>query len=161
MNQEARVRSQWIHQILVLSSAPVRCRLTSLLFNNSEIRSRIDCERSSGLSVLGLPAQEMRVHADCESNRQTQDASWCVTNLRVRIVERYRLDVTSCAVSTVTRRVGLYGQAFKCIWWMPWQLKAMKDVVACDMPRGVGKQTLIRGFPNGETHRLRTVSSPE
>ena len=35
---------------------------------------------------------------------------------------------------------------------MPWQLKAMKDVVACDMPRGVGKQTLIRGFPNGETH---------
>jgi len=44
---------------------------------------------------------------------------------------------------------------------MPWQLKAMKDVVACDMPRGVGKQTLIRGFPNGETHRLRTVSPPE
>src|SRR5438105_11453332 len=27
----------------------------------------------------------------------------------------------------------------------------MKDVVACDKPRGVGKQTLIRGFPNGET----------
>ena len=34
---------------------------------------------------------------------------------------------------------------------MPWQLKAMKDVVACDKPRGVSKQTLIRGFPNGET----------
>ena len=28
----------------------------------------------------------------------------------------------------------------------------MKDVVACDKPRGVGKQTVIRGFPNGETH---------
>jgi hypothetical protein len=27
----------------------------------------------------------------------------------------------------------------------------MKDVGACDMPRGVGNQTLIRGFPNGET----------
>jgi len=34
---------------------------------------------------------------------------------------------------------------------MPWQLKAMKDVVACDKPRGAGKQALIRGFPNGET----------
>jgi hypothetical protein len=28
----------------------------------------------------------------------------------------------------------------------------MKDVVACDKLRGVGKQTLIRRFPNGETH---------
>ena len=27
----------------------------------------------------------------------------------------------------------------------------MKDVAACDKPRGVGKRTLIRGFPNGET----------
>jgi len=26
----------------------------------------------------------------------------------------------------------------KRIWWMPWQLKAMKDVVACDKPRGAG-----------------------
>jgi hypothetical protein len=37
---------------------------------------------------------------------------------------------------------------------MPWQLEAMKDVVACDKPRGAGKQALIRGFPNGETHRF-------
>ena len=28
----------------------------------------------------------------------------------------------------------------------------MKDVVACDKPRGAGKQALIRGFPNGATH---------
>ena len=48
--------------------------------------------------------------------------------------------------------LGLYGQVNKRIWWMPWQSEAMKDVVACDKPRGVGKQTLIRGFPNGETH---------
>ena len=34
--------------------------------------------------------------------------------------------------------VGLYGQVNKRIWWMPWQLKAMKDVVACDKPRGAG-----------------------
>ena len=40
----------------------------------------------------------------------------------------------------------------KGMWWMPWQSEAMKDVVACDKLRGVSKQTLIRRFPNGETH---------
>ncbi len=45
----------------------------------------------------------------------------------------------------------VYGQVTKRIRWMPRQLEAMKDVVTCDKPRGVGKQTLIRGFPNGET----------
>jgi hypothetical protein len=55
--------------------------------------------------------------------------------------------------------LGLYGQATKRTWWMPWRQKAMKDVVACDKPRGVGKQTLIRGCPNGETHRLRGIRS--
>ena len=48
--------------------------------------------------------------------------------------------------------LGLYGQAIKRIRWMPWRQQAMKDVVACDKPRGAGKQALIRGFPNGETH---------
>jgi hypothetical protein len=51
----------------------------------------------------------------------------------------------------VRENFGLYGQVTKRIWWMPWQLEAMKDVVACDKPRGAGKQALIRGFPNGET----------
>ncbi len=37
------------------------------------------------------------------------------------------------------------------MWWMPRRQEAMKDVVACEKPRGVGKQTLIRGCPNGET----------
>ncbi len=27
-------------------------------------------------------------------------------------------------------------QALKCIWWMPWQSEAMKDVVRCDKFRG-------------------------
>jgi hypothetical protein len=45
----------------------------------------------------------------------------------------------------------LYGQATKRIRWMPWQSEAMKDVVTCDKLRGVGKQTLIRRFPNGGT----------
>ena len=48
--------------------------------------------------------------------------------------------------------LGLYGQVTKRIRWMPWQSEAMKDVVACEKLRGVGKQTLIRRCPNGETH---------
>lgn len=35
---------------------------------------------------------------------------------------------------------------------MPWQSEAMKDVVACEKLRGVGKQTLIRRSLNGGTH---------
>jgi hypothetical protein len=42
-------------------------------------------------------------------------------------------------------------QVFKGIRWMPWHQEPMKDVGACDKPRGVGNQTLIRGFPNGVT----------
>ena len=34
---------------------------------------------------------------------------------------------------------------------MPWEKMPKKDVVACDKPRGAGKQALIRGCPNGET----------
>ena len=29
----------------------------------------------------------------------------------------------------------------------------MKDVVACDIPRGAGLRAVIRGFPNGGTRR--------
>ena len=36
----------------------------------------------------------------------------------------------------------------------------MKDVVACDKPRGVCKQALIRGFPNGETRVGNTHAPP-
>ena len=49
---------------------------------------------------------------------------------------------------------GLYDQVTKRTRWMPWRQKAMKDVEVCDKPRGADKQALIRGFPNGETHRL-------
>lgn len=35
--------------------------------------------------------------------------------------------------------------------WMPGHQELMKDVAACDMPRGVGERVLIRGCPNGET----------
>jgi len=45
------------------------------------------------------------------------------------------------------------GQAQKGAWWMSWHREATKDAAACEKPRGVGKQTLIRGFLNGETRR--------
>ena len=35
--------------------------------------------------------------------------------------------------------------------WMPWHQELMKDVAACEMPRGVGERALIRGCPNGGT----------
>src|SRR5271167_4302525 len=44
-------------------------------------------------------------------------------------------------------------QATKSQRWMPWRLKPMKDVGGCDKPRGAAYQALIRGCPNGETHR--------
>ena len=40
---------------------------------------------------------------------------------------------------------------FKGVRWMPWYTEPMKDVVACDIPRGVGERAVIRGFPNGGT----------
>ncbi len=58
-------------------------------------------------------------------------------------------------------RLRLYGQVIKRIRWMPWQREAMKDVVACEKPRGVGKLALIRGCPNGETHSACGVSCVE
>ena len=48
-------------------------------------------------------------------------------------------------------------QVFKGARWMPWHQEPKKDVGICDKPRGVDNQTLIRGFPNGET---RLDSSP-
>src|SRR5580700_4316099 len=48
-------------------------------------------------------------------------------------------------------------QATKSQRWMPWRLKPMKDVGGCDKPRGAAYQALIRGCPNGETHRSLTA----
>jgi hypothetical protein len=53
-----------------------------------------------------------------------------------------------------TGPLGLYGQVNKRIRWMPRQSEAMKDVVACEKPRGACKLALIRGCPNGETRRV-------
>ena len=42
---------------------------------------------------------------------------------------------------------------------MPWQHKAMKDVVTCDKLRGAGKQASIRRCPNGKTHLVEDEES--
>lgn len=47
---------------------------------------------------------------------------------------------------------GFLSQVNKRKRWMPRQSKAKKDVAACEKPRGVGRQALIRGYLNGETH---------
>src|SRR6476469_4095485 len=54
------------------------------------------------------------------------------------------------------------GQVFKGTRWMPWHQEPMKDVGACDKPRGAGNRAVIRGFPNGETQPSRTrLPTPE
>jgi len=50
--------------------------------------------------------------------------------------------------------VDVAGQAIKGLRWMPRRQEAMKDVVGCEKLRGVVKQALIRGCPNGETRQL-------
>ena len=59
------------------------------------------------------------------------------------------------------KSLGLYGQAIKRTWWMPWQSEAMKDVVGNEIPRGAVKQALIRGCPNGETRPIYGSSVTE
>ena len=54
---------------------------------------------------------------------------------------------------------GLYDQVTKRTRWMPWRQKAMKDVEVCEKPRGADKQALIRGCPNGETHRFGGIAT--
>ena len=48
-------------------------------------------------------------------------------------------------------------QVYKGTRWMPWHQEPKKDVGICDKPRVVDNQTVIRGFPNGET---RLEASP-
>ena len=51
-----------------------------------------------------------------------------------------------------TLKSKVWENLIKCIWWMPWHKKTMKDVAACDKLRWGGKQPLTRRFPNGETY---------
>jgi hypothetical protein len=59
---------------------------------------------------------------------------------------------------TVDASIFIYvAQVSKGTRWMPWHQEPKKDVGICDKPRGVDNQTVIRGFPNGET---RLEASP-
>ena len=52
---------------------------------------------------------------------------------------------------TVDASIFVMCQVFKGTRWMPWYQEPKKDVGICDKPRVVDNQTVIRGFPNGET----------
>ena len=43
---------------------------------------------------------------------------------------------------------------------MSWRQEAMKDVGACEKPRGAGNQALILGFLNGETRPALVAGHP-
>jgi hypothetical protein len=75
-------------------------------------------------------------------------ARWCVGWGSWRSGGRDRSYFENCIVDA---SIICSSQVIKGTRWMPWHQEPMKDVGACDKPRGVGNQTLIRGFPNGET----------
>ena len=70
----------------------------------------------------------------------TRVMRWCV--------HRDRPYLENC---TVDASINCSRQVNKGTRWMPWHQEPKKDVGACDKPREVGNQTLIRGFPNRET----------
>ena len=44
------------------------------------------------------------------------------------------------SIESKPEHLRLYGQANKRMWWMPRRQEAMKDVVACEKPRGAGNK---------------------
>ena len=48
--------------------------------------------------------------------------------------------------------LGVYGYVTKRMWWMPWQLEAMKDVLICEKLWWGDKNRYSQRCPNGETH---------
>ena len=54
--------------------------------------------------------------------------------------------------SIATSNVFFPNQENKGTRWMPWRQEPMKDVGGCDKPGGDADQSLIPGFPNGETY---------
>ena len=132
-----------------------------------------------GLSVIRLGVPQVlhkRTNYLCTFNGESCcDVEWCCC-FRVscpdtkgsgtavvtrRIVTDMTRDFELLSSRGVAESVWLYGQVNKRTWWMPWQPEAMKDVVGCDKPRGVAKHTVIRGFPNGETHSVYRVPCTE
>ena len=92
------------------------------------------------------PSVALMALARCLTQRSNESASMRQTaRLRRMAVAQERPPgkirrSSSATPMPASVRTGLYGQVNKRIRWMPWQLKAMKDVAACDKPRGVGNR---------------------
>ena len=122
-------------------------RRPALFFNNSEICSRIVIQCNNNAGSLPYPTASEIVLLDgeaicaalarCELRGSTARRR-CVLVRLGNAFAMPRPPGNEIPYSGSNWRVGLYGQAMKCIWWMPRQRKAMKDVVACDKPRGAG-----------------------
>ena len=111
----------------------------------------VACCRGSGAVRPGLPGPSrvpfLGVLGGC---------GWVGCELyggREHLTVRFLRQNVSCFV-----RVSLLF-VFLSVRWMPWHQGPMKDVVACDIPRGAGWRAVIRGFPNGGTrHELCRVT---
>ena len=133
---------------------------------------------TAGLVVLLVHVSSLEVRWNVGSS-----GGWCLARcwvLKARAQARLQLRPHLLSVPCVSsfvgvcRRVRVVGfrpyvenytvdasifvnQVFKGARWMPWHQEPKKDVGICDKPRGVDNQTVIRGFPNGET---RLEASP-
>ena len=131
------------------------------------------CCGRGGLLVVGAPACLVRVGvACCRGSGAVRPGclarvllpcvgggagcGWVGCELysgREHLTVRFLRQSVSCFV-----RVSLLF-VFLSVRWMPWHQGPMKDVVACDIPRGAGWRAVIRGFPNGGTrHELCRVT---
>ena len=115
------------------------------------VRVGVACCRGSGAVRPGCLA---RVLLSCVGGGA--GCGWVGCELysgREHLTVRFLRQSVSCFV-----RVSLLF-VFLSVRWMPWHQGPMKDVVACDIPRGAGWRAVIRGFPNGGTrHELCRVT---
>lgn len=92
-----------------------------------------------------------------ESSVLVYESNWSCTvlkctNANCMSVMRNHHNLLLILLVRINDCLGLYSQVIKCMWWMPWQSEAKKDVIACEKLRGGGKYPVIRRCLNGETH---------
>ena len=108
-----------------------------------------EAEATTWFSETGPVSRARRPKRDAVGLRGT--GSPCSFSLRIGML----VDAVSSSAGLRIGRVNDFkcfgGQVTKGARWMPWHQEAMKDVGACDKPRGAGKRAIIRGFPNGVT----------
>lgn len=86
------------------------------------------------------------------------DSGWFGLHVPARSYGRVRVVGCRLCFENFTVDASIFvAQVFKGTRWMPWHQEPKKDVGICDKPRVVDNQTVIRGFPNGET---RLEASP-